>query len=98
VLKKGKTIDKFHFALGSTQIPSITGKPVKNLGTVLDCSLRDPASNQELEAWLPSQGYQASSRSGYTNILPRILWPLLVSEGPVAGCERRVSVWDYLGA
>jgi len=51
-----KDHDNFRFALGSTQIPSITEKPVKSLGNVFDCSLRDTASiratNQELEAWL----------------------------------------------
>jgi len=51
VLKKGKTTDKFRFALGSTQIPSITEKPVKRLGKVFDCSFRDSINqSHQLEA------------------------------------------------
>ena len=38
VLKKGKVTTKFHFTLGSVQIPFITDKPVKSLGKVFDCS------------------------------------------------------------
>ncbi|XP_034552669.1 LOW QUALITY PROTEIN: uncharacterized protein LOC117822130 [Notolabrus celidotus] len=103
VLKKGKAINKFHFTLGSTQILSITEKPVKSLGKVFDCSLRDTASiratNQELEAWLT-----AVDKSGLPGkfkawiyqhgILPLILWPLLVYDVPIStveGFERRVS-------
>lgn len=56
VLKRGKVVDKFCFFLDSVAIPSITEKPVKNLGMVFDCSLRDAAAIQatikELEAWL----------------------------------------------
>jgi len=63
VLKKGNTTEKFSFPLGSTQIPSITEKPVKSLGKVFDCSLSDTASiratNEELEAWLGTVDYQA---------------------------------------
>ena len=56
VLKKGKTVDKYHFNIGGTRIPSISEKPVKSLEKDFDRSLRDTAStrgtNQELEAWL----------------------------------------------
>lgn len=56
MLKKGKVTNRFHFTLGSTRIPSITEKPVKSLGKVFDCSLKDTAAiqttNRELEAWL----------------------------------------------
>jgi len=44
VLKKENMTNKFCFALGSTQIPSITEKPVKRLGKGFDCNLRDTAS------------------------------------------------------
>jgi len=56
VLKKGKVTNQFHFTLGTTQIPSITEKPMKSLGKVFDCSLKDMAviraANLELEGWL----------------------------------------------
>lgn len=54
VLKKGKVIE-YRFALGNTQIPSITEIPAKSLRNVFALSLRDAASiqatNQDLEAW-----------------------------------------------
>jgi len=53
VLKTGKTTDKFRCALGSTQIPSIIEKPVKSIGTVFDCSLRDTASELPTRIWKP---------------------------------------------
>ncbi|XP_067284127.1 uncharacterized protein [Pseudorasbora parva] len=103
VLKKGKVSNKFSFTLGKTQIPSITDKPVKSLGKVFDCSLKDTAAihatNIELEGWLA-----AVDKSGLPGkfkawiyqhgILPRILWPLLIYEVPIStieGFERRVS-------
>ncbi|XP_053170226.1 uncharacterized protein LOC128354001 [Scomber japonicus] len=56
VLKGGKVIDRFSFFLGDTQIPSVTEKPVKSLGKIFDCSLRDTASiratNEQLDGWL----------------------------------------------
>lgn len=49
--KKRKVTNKFHLTLGSTQIPSITNRPVKSLGKVFDCILKDKAviqsTNQE---------------------------------------------------
>jgi len=101
VLKKGKTSDKFCFTLGSTQTPSITEKPMKSLGKVFDCSLRDTASiratNEELEAWLgavDTSGLPGKFKAWIyqQGIFPRIPWPLLVYEVPtVEGFERRVS-------
>lgn len=56
VLKRGKVTDQFHFSLGSTQVPSVTEKPVKSLGKTFDCSLKDAvsirATNEQLESWL----------------------------------------------
>lgn len=56
VLNKGKLADKLRFFVDGTAIPSITEKPVKSLGKVFDCSLRDTAAIQttikELETWL----------------------------------------------
>lgn len=96
VLKKGKVTNKFHFTFGSTQILSITNKPVKSLGKVFDCSLKDTAAiqsiNQELEAWLAK--VDKSSLPGKFNawvfkhgIFPRILWPLMVYEVPISTVE-----------
>lgn len=103
VLRRGKVSDKFRFSLGETQIPSVTERPVKSLGKMFDCTLKDTASirpaNQELEGWLA-----ATDKSGLPGtfkawiyqhgILPRILWPLLVYEFPIStveGLERRIS-------
>lgn len=52
VLKKGLAIDKYRFALASTQIPFITEKPVKSLGKVLDCRLKDTASERPTNNWI----------------------------------------------
>ncbi|KAJ3601179.1 hypothetical protein NHX12_032152, partial [Muraenolepis orangiensis] len=58
VLRKGKVVDKFRFNIADTAIPSISEKPVKSLGKVFDCSLRDTTSIQstctELDGWLKS--------------------------------------------
>ncbi|XP_038154112.1 uncharacterized protein LOC119791846 [Cyprinodon tularosa] len=103
VLKRGKVINKFIFTLGGTQIPSITEKPMKSLGKVFNCSLRDTAAinatNQDLEAWLATvdkSGLPGKFKAWVYQhgILPRILWPLLVYEVPIStveGFERRVS-------
>lgn len=56
VLRRGKVADQFQFSLGGTQIPSVTEKPVRSLGKIFDCTLKDAASiktaNQEMEGWL----------------------------------------------
>ena len=56
MLRKGKITRKFCFSLGTTKIPSLTEEPVKSLGKVFKCSLRDAAStkatNQDLVTWL----------------------------------------------
>ncbi|KAK0138628.1 hypothetical protein N1851_024816 [Merluccius polli] len=56
VLKKGKVTDKFRFRLGEHRIPSVTEKPMKSLGKVINCSLNDrdsiKATSAELEGWL----------------------------------------------
>nr|XP_055068382.1 uncharacterized protein LOC129450032 [Misgurnus anguillicaudatus] len=110
VLKKGKLTNKFRFTIGTTQIPSITEKPVKSLGKVLDCSLRDTAicaTNLELEVWLAvvdKSGLPGKFKAWIYQhgILPRILWPLMIYEVPIStieGFERRVSrfLWKWLG-
>ncbi|KAJ3600351.1 hypothetical protein NHX12_031336 [Muraenolepis orangiensis] len=81
VLRKGKVVDKFQFNIADTAIPSISEKPVKSLGKVFDCSLRDTTSIQsglpgKFKAWVYQHG-----------ILPRILWPLLVYAVPISTVE-----------
>ncbi|KAJ8008617.1 hypothetical protein DPEC_G00106740 [Dallia pectoralis] len=103
VLKKGKVTNKFCFTRAMTQIPSITEKPVKSLGKVFDCSLKDTAAvratNLELEGWLAivdKSGLPGKFKAWIYQhgILPRILWPLLIYDVPIStieGFERRVS-------
>ncbi|XP_061747756.1 uncharacterized protein LOC133545995, partial [Nerophis ophidion] len=103
VLKKGKVTGKFCFSLGTTKIPSLTEEPVKSLGKVFNCSLRDAAStrstNQDLETWLTvvdKSGLPGKFKAWIYQhgILPRILWPLMVYKVPIStveGFEMRVS-------
>ncbi|XP_063058826.1 uncharacterized protein LOC134452393 [Engraulis encrasicolus] len=103
VLKKGKVTDRYLFSLDGATIPSITQQPVKSLGKLFDCSLKDSSSIQrtskELEGWL-----RCVDRSGLPgrfkawiyqhSILPRILWPLLVYAVPITtveAMERKIS-------
>ncbi|XP_074527636.1 uncharacterized protein LOC141791255 [Halichoeres trimaculatus] len=103
VLKRGKVTDRFQFSLAGTKIPSVTEKPVKSLGKMFDCSLKDAASiratNKQLECWLTTvdkSGLPGKFKAWVYQhgILPRILWPLLVYDFPIStveGFERRVS-------
>ncbi|KAJ3593137.1 hypothetical protein NHX12_005473 [Muraenolepis orangiensis] len=93
VLRKGKVVDKFRFNIADTAIPSISEKPVKSLGKVFDCSLRDTTSIQstctELDGWLKSvdkSGLPGKFKAWVYQhgILPRILWPLLVYAVPIS--------------
>lgn len=103
VVKKGKVTDQFRFSLGDIQIPSVGEKPVKSLGKIYDCTLKDTASLQtttkQLGIWLT-----AVDKSGLPGkykawiyqhgILPRLLWPLLVYDVPITTVEcfeRKVS-------
>ncbi|KAJ3581825.1 hypothetical protein NHX12_016191, partial [Muraenolepis orangiensis] len=96
VLRKGKVVDKFRFNIADTAIPSISEKPVKSLGKVVDCSLRDTTSIQstctELDGWLKSvdkSGLPGKFKAWVYQhgILPRILWPLLVYAVPISTVE-----------
>lgn len=103
VLKKEKVTDKYLFSLGTIKIPSLTEAPMKSLGKVFNCSLKDAASiqatNEDLVTWLA-----AVDKSGLLSkfkawiyqhvILPWILWPLLVYKVPIStveGFEMRIS-------
>ncbi|KAJ3614940.1 hypothetical protein NHX12_018509 [Muraenolepis orangiensis] len=96
VLRKGKVVDKFRFNIADTAIPSISEKPVKSLGKMFDCSLRDTTSIQstctELDGWLKSvdkSGLPGKFKAWVYQhgILPRILWPLLVYVVPISTVE-----------
>lgn len=56
VLKKGKVVDKFRFKISETTIPTLSEKPVKSLGKVFDCNLKDKVAIQrtcgDLGVWL----------------------------------------------
>ncbi|KAJ3600949.1 hypothetical protein NHX12_031922 [Muraenolepis orangiensis] len=96
VLRKGKVVDKFRFNIADTAIPSISEKPVKSLGKVFDCSLRDTTCIQstctELDGWLKSvdkSGLPGKFKAWVYQhgILPRILWPILVYAVPISTVE-----------
>lgn len=96
VLKKWKIADKYFFWLEEHQILSVTGKPVKSLEKVFNCSLNDresiKAASADLEGWLKT--VDKSGPPGrfkawvyQHGILPRILWPLLIYEVPMTVVE-----------
>ncbi|XP_050957201.1 uncharacterized protein LOC127158092 [Labeo rohita] len=97
VLKKGKVVDRFRFAIGGTPIPSVTEKSVKSLGKVFNSSLRDTDALQQTRADLTTW-LAAIDKSGLPGkfktwiyqhgVLPRILWPLLVYETPISTVEK----------
>ncbi|XP_061589349.1 uncharacterized protein LOC133454644 [Cololabis saira] len=103
VVRKGKVTDRFRFSIGATEIPSVGEKPVKSLGKIYDCTLKNTAAlqatSEELGSWL-----KAVDKSGLPGkfkawiyqhgILPRLLWPLLVYDVPMTTVEcfeRKVS-------
>lgn len=97
VLKKGKVVDRFRFAIGGTPIPLVTEKSVKSLGKVFNSSLRDTDALQQTRADLTTW-LAAIDKSGLPGkfktwiyqhgVLPRILWPLLVYETPISTVEK----------
>ncbi len=103
VLKKGKVVDKFHFSVSGTVIPTITEQPVKSFGKLFDSSLKDSAaiqnSNKELGAWLTKvdkSGLPGRFKAWIYqhSILPRVLWPMLIYAVPmttVESLERKIS-------
>ncbi|XP_038147774.1 uncharacterized protein LOC119787807 [Cyprinodon tularosa] len=103
VVRKGKVTDRFRFILGNTTIPSVSEKPVKSLGKLFTGDLKDTAARQATSTNL-NQWLLAVDKSGLPgkfkawiyqhNILPRLLWPLLMYEIPlttVEGFERKIS-------
>lgn len=103
VMKRGKVTGQFRFSLGGIQIPSVGEKPVKSLGKVFDCTLKDTAAlqatSEELGTWLTAVDKSGlpgkfKARIYQHGILPRLLWPLLVYDVrmSIIECfERKVS-------
>ena len=97
LLRKGKVVEHLWcFNITGTAIPTVSEKPVKSLGKVFDCSLRDTTSIHstctELDGW-----FKSVDKSGLPGmykawvyqygIFPRILWPLLVYAVPISTVE-----------
>ena len=93
------------FAIGGDSIPSIQQNPVKSLGRVIDGSLTDRKSKNELFVKV-KDGLKIIDRSFLTGIqklftyqnlfLPRIGWPLMIYEIPfswVENVEKKVNVF-----
>ncbi len=87
-----KVVNKFHFSVSGTVIPTITEQPVKSLGKLFDSSLKDSAaiqnSNKELGAWLTKvdkSGLPGRFKAWIYqhSILPRVLWPMLIYAVPM---------------
>lgn len=83
--------------MGEHLILSVTEKPVKSLGKVLNCSLNDRDSIHATS--VGKSGLPVSSKAWIYQhgILPWILWPLLIYKAPMAvveGFEQRVSSYS----
>ena len=103
VLKKGKVMEKVRFTVAGEIIPTLTEKPIKNLGKTFNSSLKDTAVKQktikDFEEWLTK--FNKSGLPGRFKawlfqhaVLPRILWPLLVYDIPITtvkSLERAIS-------
>jgi len=69
-VKKGKVKDQFRFSLGDIQIPPVVENPVKSLGKIYNCTLKDTAAlqtttNQLVIWWLwTSQVCQVNLKPG----------------------------------
>ena len=103
VLKKGKVVNKYRFTVAGTVIPTLSEKPVKSLGKIFNCTLKDTSATREasidLEAWLnkvDKSGLPGRFKAWIYQhaVLPRILWPLLIYDVPmstVEALERKIS-------
>ncbi len=95
VLKKGKVVDKFHFSVSGTVIPTITEQPVKSLGSSLTPAWktlppsRTPTKNLELGSpRLTSPVYLVDLKPGSTSIYPA---PSLVAHADL--CSPNDNSW-----
>ena len=111
VIKRGKVEDRCRFKIGNDIIPTVTEKPVKSLGKLLDKTLSDREAIQEMKQQL-SGWIETMDKSGLQGkfkawcylhgILPRLLWPLLVyavHSTTAEMLEKVVSryLWKWLG-
>lgn len=100
MLKKGKVVDKFCFTIFKTIIPTLSEKPLKSLGKLFDCSLKETAALHktccDLEAWLTKidkSGLPGRFKAWIYQhaILPRDLWPLLLVNCGSSGEDQQLS-------
>ena len=47
VIKKGKVVDEITFKISNEKIPTLRKKPIRSLGKVFDCSLKDKSAISE---------------------------------------------------
>lgn len=79
--------DNLHFPLRRVQMLSVSEKLEKSLGKIFDWTLRlrDSAAVQATQPWLTAVDH--ASQIYPHSVLPRLLWPLLIYEGPVTLVE-----------
>ena len=105
VIKSGRCLDVAPFQVGGDVIPSIQQNPVKSLGRIIDGSLTDRKSKEELFLKVVDglKMFDKSLLTGvmkiftYQNILlQRICWPLMIYEIPlswVESIEQKINVF-----
>lgn len=96
VVRKGKVTDKFCFSVGGIPIPSVTEKPVKSLGKMLNSTLKDSAALQATSSELGTLltvvdkfGLPGKFKAWIyqRGIMSRLFWPLLAYEVPLTIVE-----------
>ena len=95
VIKNGKVKEE-RFKIGNEIIPTVSEKPVKCLGKFFNDSLSDKQNVREtckqLDDWMKTvdkSGLPGKYKAWIYQhgILPRLLWPLLVYDGPMTTVE-----------
>ena len=110
VIKKGRTLNVIpfytcnlleipHVSDSSNYIPSIHTKSVKFLGRIIDCSISDRKSVDELEGKL-EDGLKLIDQSAFTGtcklwilhrlLIPRVRWPLMIYEVPMSRAIKQI--------
>ena len=114
IIKKGKSLNSSPFCVSepsnptdfSLFIPSIHSMPVRFLGRIIDGSITDRKSVDELAAEKLSDGLKIIDKSPFKGtqklwilqhlLIPRIQWPLLIYEVPMSVAmrlEQKVSTY-----
>ena len=87
VIKRDFVVDRFRFAIAGTIIPNLGEKPVKSIGGLYNCSMKDTVAIQnttrDICSWLTvvdKSGLPGRIKSWIYQhtILPRILWPIMI--------------------